>query len=255
MKKSINIKIKILFSAIPFFLKMIKIKRMLKKYKKTPEMVSEEQRYAYLTKVAKKVLKIYNIDLVVKGLSNLPATGGSILVPNHKSYLDVVALMVALEEESNEYNISQRIPVFIAKQELKSSRYINRAMELMDTFLIDQNSIKNSLKTFKEFTTYVKENKRFGIVFPEGERVYKEEVGEYKAGVFKVAAESYMNIIPVTISGALNSFDVNRKGRRTITVNFLREIKARDLITQSPSSVAKRVQMIVDKEIEKYEDS
>ncbi|MCU9932167.1 1-acyl-sn-glycerol-3-phosphate acyltransferase [Mycoplasmopsis felis] len=97
MKKFfIDSRIKLLFTFPIWIIRFIKINSLNRKYRKTPELITKEQRYKYILKLSKKILNLYNIDLTVNGLENLPNKGGVILTPNHKSYLDALAMIVKL---------------------------------------------------------------------------------------------------------------------------------------------------------------
>ncbi|MCU9936016.1 1-acyl-sn-glycerol-3-phosphate acyltransferase [Mycoplasmopsis cynos] len=60
-------------------------------------------------------MKLYNIDITINGIDNLPKNGSVLLTPNHKSYTDVLAIIVALEKKEHQENIEQKIPTFALK--------------------------------------------------------------------------------------------------------------------------------------------
>ncbi|ATO30838.1 1-acyl-sn-glycerol-3-phosphate acyltransferase [Mycoplasmopsis bovirhinis] len=246
-------KIKMILFSILWFFRFISIKRLAKKYKKTPDFVPVYERYHKLSYLSKKILKIYNIDLTVKGIDNLPKSGAVLLTPNHKSYTDVLALMVALQKQDHQENSEQRIPTFVAKEELGKSFTIKHAIKLLDTFLLNPNDFRNSLKTLNSFGDYIRDKKTFGIIFPEAHRIKTKELGEFKTGAFKVALQKFIPIVPVAISGTLDSFNSSKTSRTKVTVNFLPMIKARDIIGQEAKALATRVQNLIQAEINKNE--
>ncbi|WP_117275407.1 lysophospholipid acyltransferase family protein [Mycoplasmopsis edwardii] len=247
---SINVRLKMVLFAIPWLIRMLSVKRLARKYRKTPELVHSFQRYSFLLGLSKKLLRLYNIDLEVRGKDNLPKNGSVILAPNHKSYTDVLALIAALEKEEHQENIEQRIPTFVAKKELGDKFSTKHALKLLDSFLIDPNDFRKSLKVLGEFAEFVRKNQTFGIVFPEAHRIEKEELGDFKAGAFKAALQSYLPVVPVAISGTLNSFSSTKKGRTKVIVSFLPVLKAREIIAQEPSAVANRVKQLISNELE-----
>nr|WP_322959010.1 lysophospholipid acyltransferase family protein [Mycoplasmopsis canis]WQQ12403.1 lysophospholipid acyltransferase family protein [Mycoplasmopsis canis] len=246
---TINIKLKQVFLSIPWLFRFLSLRKLAKKYKKTPELVPDFERYNKLLKLSKKLLKMYNIDLEVRGIDNLPKNGPVLIVPNHKSYTDVLALIVALEKSEHHDKIEQRIPTFIAKEDLDKSFTTKHALALLDTFLIDPNDFRNSLKAMNNFSEFIRQNKTFGIVFPEAHRIETEDLGEFKPGAFKIALQSYLPIVPVAIQGTLNSFKSSKKGRSKVIVSFLPIIKAKEVITQEPASIAERVKNKIDNEL------
>ncbi|WP_245579604.1 lysophospholipid acyltransferase family protein [Mycoplasma leonicaptivi] len=222
---------------------------MAKKYSKKPELFPIEQRYNKLIKSVKKVLKLYNIEVKVEGLDNVPSTGNVFLLPNHKSYSDVLALIFALVSDKTENSVF-RIPTFVAKKELESKMFLKHALKLIDTFTLDPKNFRESLTTMKDFTQFVKENKTYGVVFPEATRIKEVSLGEFKPGAFKAIQQVYGNIVPVAICNSLDSMNLKNGGtKKVITVKFLPEIKANSFITQEPASIAKRVKDLIEKEI------
>ncbi|TDV24207.1 1-acyl-sn-glycerol-3-phosphate acyltransferase [Mycoplasmopsis mustelae] len=259
--KKINIRIylKIILSGFAWLHRWFKVRSLSRKYRKQPDAVSKEQRYKFILKICQKLIKLYNIDLEVVGLENVPINGSVVLTPNHKSYLDAVALIVALEQTNPEFSEKPRIPTFVGKADLKKSKTIYNCMQLLDSFFIDNKNVRNSLNTLKDFVDFVKVEKRFGLVFPEGTRIKKPEVGEFKGGAFKVVQNSYMDIIPVAIENSLHAFSIKRKGRTTMRITFLPPHKAKHNITKDHLAIASKVQQqiseIVGKENEQDKQS
>ncbi|BBU47580.1 lysophospholipid acyltransferase family protein [Mycoplasmopsis felis] len=250
MKKFfIDSRIKLLFTFPIWIIRFIKINSLNRKYRKTPELITKEQRYKYILKLSKKILNLYNIDLTVNGLENLPNKGGVILTPNHKSYLDALAMIVALEQTNQEFIDNFRIPTFVGKKELKKQKTIYKAMNLIDSFFIDRGSIKDSLNTMKDFSEFIKINKTYGVVFPEGTRIKQEELGEFSSGVFKFAINSYVDIIPVSIKNTLDSYSLKRKSRKEVIVSFLQPHKAKNNITKDPNAISNQIKQQITKDL------
>ncbi|UWV94188.1 1-acyl-sn-glycerol-3-phosphate acyltransferase [Mycoplasmopsis cynos] len=102
------------FWELLWLLRLNSVRRM-KKYIRTPELVPDFERYRKILRLSKKVLKLYNIDITINGIDNLPKNGSVLLTPNHKSYTDVLAIIVALEKKEHQENIEQKIPTFVVK--------------------------------------------------------------------------------------------------------------------------------------------
>ncbi|MGZ9755656.1 lysophospholipid acyltransferase family protein [Mycoplasma sp. 6243] len=245
MKFTIDTRIKFLATCLAWLRRWLKLGSMLRKYKKTPELVSREQRYKFILKIAKKLIKIYNIDLAIEGIENIPNNGGIILTPNHKSYIDALVLIAALEQTNQEFIDKPRVPTFIGKEGLKKSKTIYKSMQLLDSFFIDNKNIRDSLRTLDEFTDFVKNQKTFGIVFPEGTRIKEEKLGDFKSGIYKMANNTYMDVIPVAISNTLDAFSLKRHGRIKVTVSFLTTLKAKTNITKEPAIIATKAKDMI----------
>ncbi|WLP85749.1 lysophospholipid acyltransferase family protein [Mycoplasma seminis] len=253
-KRAMNITFKkVLFSPVWLF-RFLNLKIKHRKFKKNPDGISAVERYKYILKLSKKILKMYNVDLEIKGFDNLPSNGGVLVVANHKSLFDPLIMLIAMEKQSYEYNAKELIPTFVAKQELKDQKFINSAMHLLNTFFVDRNSVKQSFLELNKFAEYVKFNKTYGVIFPEGTRVKDQVIGEFKSAPFKIAQKEYLTIQPVVIKNSLEADNAKRKGRLTVTVEFLTPIKPNTFITQESSKVAQYVQNIVKTGVESNEN-
>ncbi|WP_322949503.1 lysophospholipid acyltransferase family protein [Mycoplasmopsis cynos] len=246
------IKLKMAFSGLLWLLRLNSVRRMAKKYIRTPELVPDFERYRKILRLSKKVLKLYNIDITINGIDNLPKNGSVLLTPNHKSYTDVLAIIVALEKKEHQENIEQKIPTFVAKKDLEKG-FLKNALKLLDSYSIDPNDFRNSFKVLNDFAEFVKKNKTYGVVFPEAHRIKTKELGEFTSGAFKIATQSYLPIVPVAIHGSLGSFKTNKKSRSKVTISFLPMLKANDIITQEPSAIAKRVKTLIENELSRLD--
>ncbi|MHA3839083.1 lysophospholipid acyltransferase family protein [Mycoplasma sp. HF14] len=248
-KTALNITFKkIIFSPI-WALRFLNLKLKYRKFKKDEETYQSVERYRYLLKLSKKILKLYNVDVVIENYESLPTTGNVLVVPNHKSLFDPLIMLVAMEKQSYEANAKELIPTFIAKKELSDAKFINSALHLLNTFFVDRNSIKQSLVEMNKFAEFVKLNKTYGVIFPEGTRVTEDGLGDFKSAPFKLAQKEYFTIAPVAIKNSLKANDSKRKGRLTVTVSFLTPLKPNSFITQESSKVATYVQSIIEKEV------
>ncbi|SJZ44687.1 lysophospholipid acyltransferase family protein [Mycoplasmopsis verecunda] len=253
-KHAIDIRFKRVLLAPIWFLRWLKIKLKFRKFKKDPDQFSAIDRYNYLLKLSKKILKIYNVDVVVKGYDNVLTSGNVIFTPNHKSLFDPLVLMVALENPAFEQNSKLMIPTFIAKKEISESKWLNAPVSLLDTFYVDRKSVKQSLKEMTKFADFIKENKTYGVIFPEGTRVTDETLGHFVSGPFWLAQKKYLAIQPVVIKNTLNAMDAKRKGRLTVEVEFLPALKPNTFLTQESSSLASHVHSLIKNEVEKDGD-
>ncbi|MBW0596343.1 1-acyl-sn-glycerol-3-phosphate acyltransferase [Mycoplasma anatis] len=223
-----------------------KINSLARKYRKTPELASQQVRLDKMIKYSKKILKLLRIDVEIEGIENLPNTGGVILTPNHKSNIDSVVLMKLFELNKEKGDELHKMPTFVAKKELLKKRLIRNGLSLLDTFSIDRQNFRDSYKTLQDFGEYVKRSSTYGVIFPEGTRVpNSNEIGEFKAGAFKIAAMKYLPILPITIKNSEQAFDKKRKNRLTIKIIVHPLIKANAVITQDPVAVGKRIRDIV----------
>ncbi|WP_036431582.1 lysophospholipid acyltransferase family protein [Mycoplasmopsis cricetuli] len=241
-----------IFFWFPWLFRVKKIMSMYRKYKKDPESLGAQFRNDYFVKLSKKILNIYNIDLEIIGFDNIPKNGPLVLTPNHKSNIDAVALIAALEKQSFEQGTKNRIVNFLAKEELNKKFLLKRIMFLKDTITLDRSNFRDSLLKLKEFGEFIKQNGNIGVIFPEGTRIKEEKLGEFKSGPFKVAANLYLPIVPVAIINSSRAFEKKRPKRLKITISFLKPIKPINFLSQDSKAIANRIKNLIQEEIDKY---
>ncbi|MFV8401408.1 lysophospholipid acyltransferase family protein [Mycoplasma sp. 2634B] len=248
-KTALNITFKKIILSPIWAARFINLKLKYRKYKKDEDQFQSNERYKYLLKLSKKILKLYNVDVVVENYDNLPTSGNVLVVPNHKSLFDPLIMLVALEKKTYEANAKELIPTFIAKKELSEAKFIKSALHLLNTFFVDRNSLKQSLTEMNKFAEFVKTNKTYGVIFPEGTRIKDQALGEFKNAPFKLAQKEYLTIQPVAIIDSLHADDSKRKGRLTVTVKFLSPLKPNSFITQDSAKVAAQVHSMILNEV------
>ncbi|UUM19942.1 MULTISPECIES: 1-acyl-sn-glycerol-3-phosphate acyltransferase [unclassified Mycoplasma] len=254
MKKiAINRTLKKIFTSIAWLHRIRKISSMYRKYKKDDQSLSAQARNDYLLKLSKKLLKVNNIDLEIIGFENIPKSGGTLLAANHKSSMDPVALLAALEKQDYEQGSKNRIVNFLAKKELDEKFLVKRILKLTDSTVIDRENFRESFQKLNEFGEFIRINKTIGVVFPEGTRVQTPKLGEFKSGAFKITASNYLTIVPVAIINSLNAQNKKRVGRLKITVSFLKPLKPANYLTQDAKALAQRVKNLIQEEMKKYE--
>ncbi|WP_027120802.1 lysophospholipid acyltransferase family protein [Mycoplasmopsis lipofaciens] len=226
-----------------------RINKYARKYRKLPDQYTPQQRNDWLLKKAKKVLKLFNIKLNVEGYENL-TKGPMLLVPNHKNNMDPIIILVALAKQTGDSSVMNKIPTFLAKKELMKKRTTRNTLSLLDTFFIDRNDFRQSIEALNNFGAFVKENRTYGVVFPEGRRVSEKlELDEFKAGAFKIASSQYLPIVPVAISDTREADNKNRNKKLNVTVKFLTPIKPSSFIGMDFQAIGNRCKEIIEKEV------
>ncbi|CAC13287.1 1-ACYL-SN-GLYCEROL-3-PHOSPHATE ACYLTRANSFERASE (1-AGP ACYLTRANSFERASE) (1-AGPAT) (LYSOPHOSPHATIDIC ACID ACYLTRANSFERASE) (LPAAT) [Mycoplasmopsis pulmonis] len=188
-----------------------------RKFRKKPESLKKYDRYGYVNKLSNKVLKLMNIEVEVKGYENI-IKAPAIVVSNHANNIDSLALMSAFENKSDDIDKVEKEMSFVAKIELKKNKVYSAAMELIECLFIDRTKIRQSWDKMKVFGDFLKENKKYGVIYAEGTRTTTGELGEFKSGAFKVAQKFWLPIIPVTINNSFDAVNFKDKTKRKITV-------------------------------------
>lgn len=115
-----------------------------------------------------------------------PPPPGTLLMPNHRSYMDVVPLV-------------QRVrAIFVAKIQVKSWPLIGLGADLASTVWVDRED-KDSRRKTRELLRSRLASGKTAVVFPEGTTYMAPTLGELRPGMFFTAAGGGFPITPVGI--------------------------------------------------------
>lgn len=124
----------------------------------------------------------------VYGKENIPKKGAFLLVGNHVSYLDPVALAVTCPRKLN----------FVAKHDLFRNSFFGKFITAVGAFPIKRDTA--DVWALKETLRRLKEGKAV-LVFPEGSRRFDAAIVEPYAGVGFIITKSDVPVIPSYIMG------------------------------------------------------
>jgi 1-acyl-sn-glycerol-3-phosphate acyltransferase len=117
---------------------------------------------------------------------------GDIIVANHKSHLDILALIVTIPND--------RWITFAAKSELKKLPFFRRCLKAAGILLVDRGNPVAALRCLTN--DYANTHRDVSLViFPEGTRVTGNYLGEFKGGAVAMAQRLGKDIQPVCIVG------------------------------------------------------
>lgn len=154
--------------------------------------------YWFLKRMTLVALAPYG-GIYVQGEENVPQEGAVLLVSNHCSYLDPVAIG----------DVSPRRVAFMGKAELFHNRFLNYLLRGVDCFPVKRGEA--DLGAFKNAIALLKAG-RVLCIFPEGTRAdSEEEFREPEAGAATLAIKTGCPVVPVFVRGANAVLD--RKGR------------------------------------------
>ena len=175
----------------------IKLHFLKKKSYKTADI------FAYKTtrNISKHVLKISETKSDVRGIDNIPKEP-CIFVCNHQAIFDAFILIA---------NISS-LTGFIAKKEIKGYPLVGYWMAAMHSVFIDRKNSRQAVKAINEGVENLKKGYSM-IIFPEGTRSLKSEMGQFKKGSMKLAFKAKAPIVPITIDGTYRVLEVGNKVR------------------------------------------
>lgn len=229
--------ISIPFVGLSLFINYKSANRKADRYLANDEEYSKEFRYNKVYKAIKRVLFLYNIDLEIRGLSNLMKRP-MFIVPNHKSNMDPILLTRILYELKGFPYFN-----FVAKKELLEDKYASGLSKMINTIYIDRNNPRDIIKVINSEIETLKDNSV--VCFLEGTRINrKDELGEFKGAGLEPAYKTFAPIVPVVICGTYGVMTKNDKNRfkyKKVIVEFLEPIKQNKYLNLSQDYMAEQI--------------
>jgi 1-acyl-sn-glycerol-3-phosphate acyltransferase len=143
-------------------------------------------------------LRITGTRVRMQGLENFDPQKSYILVSNHQSTFDILALLGYLPIQFR----------WTAKTELFRIPFMGWAMSRIGYIPIERCSPKKAYRSMLRAAEVVRKGMSV-IIFPEGTRSPDGNLQPFKKGVFLIALKSQAPILPITIQGASR---IMRKG-------------------------------------------
>jgi len=129
-------------------------------------------------------------NLAVTGRENLQQGKHYIIVANHQSLLDILAVCAALSINFK----------FLAKRELFQVPFMGWAMAAANYIPVDRGSHKSGRDAMHRITGVLKRGVSV-LLFPEGTRSPDGKIHAFKMGAFKLARDNKVEILPIVIDG------------------------------------------------------
>lgn len=158
--------------------------------------------YRVLRLLSLIIFKVF-FGFEVKGKENLPKEGGFILACNHVSYLDPIAVGIAVRKKLN----------FMAKDDLFKLPLLSWFFSQIKVFPVKRDSA--DLSALKEAMRRVKSGEPL-VLFPEGTRQSSGVSSQPHAGIGFLAVKLEVPVIPAFVKGSGN---VLPKGAKFIRPN------------------------------------
>ena len=155
------------------------------------------------------LLSLLWFRLSIKGKENLPGFGKYIFASNHVSNLDPILCGLA-----NPWPLN-----YLAKKELFEIPVIGKLITTYYGVPIDRK--RGDLKAIKKALEILNSNKPL-LIFPEGTRNEKGEIGEAKRGIGFIVEKTNAPVVPCYIDGSYRAFRKKSK--------FIYPVKIRMLI-------------------------
>lgn len=139
---------------------------------------------------ARWVTRGTGIEVVPHGVARLDPDGPYVLMANHQSHVDIVALFEALP----------MVPGFLAKAELRRIPVFGRAMAAGGHVFVERGEHARAVAAIEEAAAAIRGGATI-VIFPEGTRSRRREVMPFKKGGFHLAMLAAVPIVPIGLRG------------------------------------------------------
>jgi 1-acyl-sn-glycerol-3-phosphate acyltransferase len=141
---------------------------------------------------ARRLLEVAHVDVQLKGEHVIDHGALQVLVPNHTSWFDVLALAAFLPGRYR----------FIGKLELANIPFFGAAFQTCGNITIDRGDRSRALESMGEARRRLEEERPTIILFPEGTRSATGELRPFKKGAFVLAIQTGAAVVPAVIQGS-----------------------------------------------------
>lgn len=141
------------------------------------------------------VLKVARVRTKICGKEKIPTDGRFMLVSNHLSRFDPMVSMVALKHTPL---------AFVSKPENFKIPIAGPYVHMCKFLAIDRENPRSAINTLNTAVEYVKSGELSMGIYPEGTRSPTGELGEFHDGVFKIARDTKVPIVIMTLRGTQN---------------------------------------------------
>ena len=145
------------------------------------------------------LLRAAGVTVKVAGTEHLSRTGAQIIVANHQSWFDILAVFSVLPVEVR----------FVAKKELFAIPFFGSTLKALGHVRLDRTNLKAAIEAYAVAAGYIRDQRLSVLVFPEGTRSRDGKLQPFKTGPFVLAIESGAPVVPVYVAG---TFGILPKG-------------------------------------------
>ena len=148
---------------------------------------------------ARMLLGAAGVPVSATGTEHLSPTEAQIIVANHQSWFDILALFYVLPVEIR----------FVAKKELFAIPFFGSTLRALGHIRLDRTNLKQAIGAYEQASRYIHDQRLSVLVFAEGTRSRTGELQPFKSGPFVLAIESGAPVVPVYVAG---TFGILPKG-------------------------------------------
>ncbi len=166
-------------------------------------------------------------ELKVYGMQHIPASGGVLIVSNHQSYLDPIALGAHLRRPMS----------FLARSTLFDHRFFGWLISNLNAFPVRQG--EGDVGAVKETIRRLQEGHVLNI-FPEGSRSEDGEIGPMQSGIALIVRRAGVPVVPAVIDGSFAAWPKGAKMPRRYPIR-VRYGPAIDMSGMKGSEIVARI--------------
>ncbi len=162
---------------------------------------------------ARLILKASGTRVEVENAERIDPDRPQILVANHVSYFDVLALIAHVPGKNR----------FVVKKELAYVPIFGPAWRACGYISIDRRNVDSAIRSLEQARRVLERDRPTVVMFPEGTRSPTGELRPFKKGAFVLAIQTDVDVVPAAVIGTR---EIMRKGSlairtgRTIRVRF-----------------------------------
>jgi 1-acyl-sn-glycerol-3-phosphate acyltransferase len=138
------------------------------------------------------LLRAAGVRVVAENTRGLDRDVPQVVVANHVSWFDVLALCVATPGRF----------LFVAKKEVRRAPFLGRSIEVCGHIFIDRSNRQAALESLVGLRERLAKEKPIIIMFPEGTRSATGELQPFKKGAFVLAVEGGADVVPTAVVGS-----------------------------------------------------
>lgn len=188
---------------------------------------------------------IYRVNL--NGKSNIPSSGGALLVANHVSYLDFMIIVCCVP----------RTVSFVMNADIYNKPHLKWLMRGLRCIPISPRSGKNDFDSFNREVSRQVNDGNVVIIFAEGTVTRTGQMLEFKKGVEHLSALINAPVIPIhlhNVQGTPFSFRAGKSGMDRLSIKKLRQevLVSIGLPLQSPVKAFALRQRIKELEVRNF---
>ena len=173
--------------------------------------------------------------VTVEGMEHVSGGEPRIVVSNHLSWIDIVAIAANLPGTFH----------FIGKKELNSIPFFGMAWRAAGHISIDRSNRENAYQGLKRAGEQMRREGSLVVIFAEGTRSRNGRLQPFKRGAFSLAAETGVPVVPTVVQG---SFEIMPPDQfvirpRPVRVRFLPPIATEGLSSEALSERVRGVML------------